>query len=96
MRLEVGEEVGLGVHPVAVGLEAGAAELVEDHAGVVLPVFEQEDAERSSHQHLHLFDYAGRSPLSGHSASVVYSASNRSVPRRKRTYRSMRMNTRPS
>ena len=45
---------GLGLHPLAVRLEAGAAELVEDQAGVVLAVFEQEDAERSGHRRLHL------------------------------------------
>ena len=43
--LELGEELGLGLHAFPDRLEAGAAELVEDQSGVVLVIFEQEDTE---------------------------------------------------
>ena len=53
-RVESGEELGLGLHPLAGRVETCTTELVEDQPGVSLVVFEHEDTERSGHQHLNL------------------------------------------
>ena len=93
-RVEAGEEVGLGLHPLAGRLVTGASELVEDQASVVLAVFEQEHAERSGHRRLLLLVVAPE-PLLKASASRDM---RRGGPARResRTYRSMRMCALPS
>jgi hypothetical protein len=64
---EAGEELELGLHPFLEGIEAGAAELVEEQPGVVLTVFEQEDAERSGHGRLPFrWRRSGSDPLPEH------------------------------
>ena len=74
--VELGEEVSLGLHPFPDRLEAGAAELVEDQSGVILAIFEQQDAERSGHRQRSLFDEAAESEVALHGGK--WPTSNRS------------------